>query len=250
MRRSTIVASASATAVLLLATACGSSTSKGAAADNPTANKAKYCKVAKQVAKGDGMPTTAQLRQFVKYAPDAIGSEAKIVGPALLHAGKSPVAQMNAYGRDDVESAVTRIDAWETKACGIKHEDGPQPGSSYTIDPKAQRVDVSLEDFSFALDGPIAAGRTSFVATNKGEQAHFLGVVKLKDGVTLEQAIQSEDESGIDGFWESKIAAAGGDEEVLTVDLQPGNYGLVCFLPDVDGTPHAMKGMTYPFTVA
>jgi hypothetical protein len=94
MRKSTIVASAGATAMLLLVTACGSSTSKSASSANPTANKAKYCKVAKQVAKSDGFPTTAQVRQFVKYAPDPIVPEAKIVGPALLHAGKSPVAQM------------------------------------------------------------------------------------------------------------------------------------------------------------
>ena len=129
---------------------------------------------------------------------------------------------MNVMGGDKVAAALVRIDAYESKACGIRHDDGPQPGSSYELDPKAQRVDVGLEDFDFVVDGPIHAGPTSFVATNKGKQAHFLGLVKLKDGVTLDQAIQSEDQSGIDGFWESRIAAAGGDQEILTVDLQPG----------------------------
>lgn len=35
-----------------------------------------------------------------------------------------------------------------------------------------------------------------------------------------------------------------------TLDLEPGNYMFVCFVPDAaDGTPHAAKGMIKAFTV-
>jgi hypothetical protein len=81
-------------------------------------------------------------------------------------------------------------------------------------------------------------------------EAHFMLVLKLAEGVTLEEAIESEgDEGTIDGEWETNLAAAGGDEEVITFDVEPGNYALPCFLPSSDGTPHADLGMQHEFTV-
>ena len=36
----------------------------------------------------------------------------------------------------------------------------------------------------------------------------------------------------------------------LLVDLKPGDYALLCFMPDAkDGKPHAMHGMIYDFKV-
>jgi len=44
---------------------------------------------------------------------------------------------------------------------------------------------------------------------------------------------------------------AQGEQNIITVDLSPGEYGLVCFVPDAkDGKPHAMHGMMTQFTVA
>jgi plastocyanin len=61
----------------------------------------------------------------------------------------------------------------------------------------------------------------------------------------------SEDDSLVEGFWGTGMAAPGGaDEEVVTFDLQPGTYGLVCFVPSADGTPHAMLGMATQITVS
>jgi len=44
-------------------------------------------------------------------------------------------------------------------------------------------------------------------------------------------------------------AAPGGTAEV-TVDLQPGSYTLVCFIPGPDGKPHMLSGMTRSLTVS
>jgi hypothetical protein len=89
------------------------------------------------------------------------------------------------------------------------------------------------------------------VLTNQGNEAHFLLVVKLAEGVALADAVQSEDDSMIEGVWETGIAAPGGeDDEVITFDLAPGNYGALCFLPGPDGTPHAFMGMQKEFTVS
>jgi plastocyanin len=62
--------------------------------------------------------------------------------------------------------------------------------------------------------------------------------------------MESEDDAASENSWQSYIAAPGGDdEEVLTFDLTPGTYGLVCFISGADGTPHAFMGMTEEITV-
>jgi plastocyanin len=87
------------------------------------------------------------------------------------------------------------------------------------------------------------------VLQNEGVEAHFLGIVKLAEGVTLEQFMSAEDSEGMtEGEWGTRIASAG-DEEAITFDVEPGTYGLFCFLPTVDGTPHAMLGMVEEITV-
>ncbi len=46
------------------------------------------------------------------------------------------------------------------------------------------------------------------------------------------------------------MAAPGGeDEEVVTFDVEAGDYGAVCFISGADGQPHAALGMAVPFTV-
>ena len=105
----------------------------------------------------------------------------------------------------------------------------------------------------YAFDIPaVEAGRTSFVLTNDGHEAHFLLLVKLAEGVTLEQALATEDPTGmIEGEWDTGLAAPGGeDEEVITIDLEPGTYGALCFVAGPDGTPHAFMGMQKEFTVS
>lgn len=51
--------------------------------------------------------------------------------------------------------------------------------------------------------------------------------------------------------YESGLAAPGGeDDEVVTVDLEAGNWVALCFIPGPDGTPHVFSGMAVPFTVS
>ena len=45
----------------------------------------------------------------------------------------------------------------------------------------------------FDMPDTLDAGRTSFVLTNQGHEAHFLEIAKLAEGVTLEQALAADD---------------------------------------------------------
>jgi hypothetical protein len=90
----------------------------------------------------------------------------------------------------------------------------------------------------------------------------MMAVFKLKKGTTngqLKKAILSEDQNALE-----KIAAPGGDPTVTGTpnllspgkstttytQLAAGTYGMVCFIPAPDGSPHAAHGMDKVFTVS
>jgi hypothetical protein len=252
------------TAFLVLAAACGDdeddSTGTTATTEAPTGDTTggtggneELCALATEMFNQETPPTAAQLEQYKTLAPDDISDAVNTAADALIPAGEDMVAFFNAFAEDDVEAAVEEIDAWETENCGIEHDPAEMPeGSSDEIEDDANRVDVVATDYAFDMPATVEAGRTSIVLTNEGAEAHFILIVKLAEGVTLEDAMAVEDPTGmIEGEWDSGLAAPGGeDEEAITLDLEPGTYGALCFVPGPDGTPHAFMGMQQEFTVS
>jgi hypothetical protein len=163
------------------------------------------------------------------------------------------VAFFAAYAQDDVEQAVEELNAYEDANCGTDHgTNEPPEGASREVEADATQVDVVASDYMFDMSDTLDAGRTSFVLTNDGHEAHFLEIVKLAEGFTIQQALDAEDPSEmIEGDWSTGLAAPGGeDDEVITFDLEPGNYAALCFISGADGTPHAFMGMQKEFTVS
>ena len=211
----------------------------------------EICALAEQIFEQEDFPSAAQLEKYKELAPEEIADSVNLAADQLLTALDDPVALFNAFGADDVEAAIEDIDAWEEENCGIPHSEfsALPEGASREIEDGATRVDVTATEFAFDI-GPVEAGRTSFVLANEGAEAHFLLLVKLAEGVTLEDALAGEFAEGMtEGEWETNIASAG-DDEAITFDVEPGTYGLLCFLPTADGTPHAMLGMQREITVA
>ena len=118
-----------------------------------------------------------------------------------------------------------------------------------------KKVDLELNEFAFGFNASETTdGNFAFVAKNIGKQNHQVVVFKVLEGVDLKEALQSEEE--VPGF--AEIAFAGpfppDDEGTVVFDqpLQPGRYGLACFIADredPDRTPHAFKGMIAEFTI-
>ena len=216
--------------------------------DTPEAGEetSEYCALVLETFEQDSPPNAEQLAQYQELAPAEIADPVAIAAPALLEAGDDTVALFNAIAQDETEEAVEAINEFETAECGVEHDPAPDD----EIDAAAARVDVAATEYEFTDPQPLTAGATSFVLTNNGAQTHFLAIVKLAEGATLDEALQSDDDSLIEGFWSSGLAAPGGaDEEVVNVELESGTYGLACFIPDVDGEPHAVKGMVLEVTV-
>jgi hypothetical protein len=128
--------------------------------------------------------------------------------------------------------------------------------------PPTADVTVDLVDFNFVAPTEIESGPKVWQINNKGTQWHEMGIVKLKEGVTINDVVSmlmSEEGAAAppqaEGapFEEVAFWAPNGPGETawVTWDLPPGEYTVICFLPDVNGdmTPHVAHGMVGQLTV-
>jgi hypothetical protein len=116
-------------------------------------------------------------------------------------------------------------------------------------------IDLVLTDYAFTFSQPLRAGvQTLRVRTDAPQrQAHEAVFVRLHGDNTAADFLHwveapsgpppGEPIGGIAGL-------SPGEWNDLTLDLSPGRYGIICFLPDIgNGAPHAMHGMLMEFTI-
>ena len=129
----------------------------------------------------------------------------------------------------------------------------PPEGASREVEPDATEVDVVASDYMFDMPDTLDAGRTSFVLTNQGHEAHFLEIVKLAEGVTIEQALASRGSERDDrGRLEHRTRRPRRrGRRGHHVRPRAGQLRRACASsPGPDGTPHAFMGMQKEFTVS
>ena len=109
-------------------------------------------------------------------------------------------------------------------------------------------VTMTLSDYTFTLSKPLAAGNQMIKVENSANQPHEVVLVQLDAGKTIEDVAKwattmkgpppGKPIGGIAAFMPGK-------NTYFEVNLTPGDYGLICFVPDAkDGKPHAAHGMT------
>jgi len=117
-----------------------------------------------------------------------------------------------------------------------------QPAAEPTAD-----VTMTLSDYDFVLSAPIAAGRRTIRMVNGAAQPHEAFIARLAPGKTAQDAMAFlEKMSG-----EPPIIPIGGATGLakgramsFAADFTPGQYVLLCFVPDAkDGKPHVAHGM-------
>jgi len=113
-------------------------------------------------------------------------------------------------------------------------------------------VNVVAREYQFEMPDTLPAGPTLFHLTDDGNQLHHVTLVKLEQGKTLADFTALP--PGPFPAWavfmggpNTPMPHGGQDEDV--VDLSPGNYAVICVIPDTDGKPHMMKGMVKALTV-
>ncbi len=116
-------------------------------------------------------------------------------------------------------------------------------------------VTIRTADYSFAGPEELPAGRVTVEIINDGPQPHHVQLLRLNDGVTLDQFFAALQEGELVAL--PLVTLQGGPavvptgaEQSVTVDLPAGQYLLACFVPDqADGLPHLAHGMLQPIAV-
>lgn len=132
-------------------------------------------------------------------------------------------------------------------------EVGPASGEA----PALPDADVTIDavDFAYPDASLPAQGVIEFTNTSQA-QPHEMNVFKLAEGATQDDVVaffEGEAPSGPPPF-----TAEGGVQAILpgtsqeaAIDLDPGDYVLICGIPDpTDGVPHFKKGMVTTVTVS
>jgi hypothetical protein len=132
-------------------------------------------------------------------------------------------------------------------------------------------AEVSLKDFTITVPSNIPAGSHLWKVTNDGPESHEMALLRVAEGVPpqaiisgMEQAAASPAAGPATASPSASpagappVTAAGGMGALAPgtsgwtyVNLQPGNYIAICFVPDPKtGKPHFELGMVTSFTVS
>lgn len=130
-------------------------------------------------------------------------------------------------------------------------------GGEVQAETPAADVEVEMVDFAFALPSGIGAGEQLWRVRNSGEQLHHMVIFRLNEGAGTRDVLawlESEvgpppgDSAGYVGIMSPGYSAD------YQLDLTPGRYVAICFMPDhrgdATGQPHFMLGMIQEFEIA
>ena len=125
------------------------------------------------------------------------------------------------------------------------------PAAARTV--PVRTLTVTARNYAYDMPDTVAAGRTEFRLLNKGTEMHHVSLVRLEGGHTVADFLAALKAGGPPPAWAHDEGGPNtpvpGGTSVAIVDLKPGNYLTVCFIPSNDGVPHVMKGMIRGFTV-
>lgn len=123
-------------------------------------------------------------------------------------------------------------------------------------DATAQKVQppiivVTATDFAFAGPDTIQSGPNVIRLVNQGAETHHISMFRLDSAHTVQDLMALP--PGANPAWLVAVggpnAATPGDSVRATLNLEPGNYVMLCFISGPDQKPHFMKGMVRPLTV-
>ncbi len=90
---------------------------------------------------------------------------------------------------------------------------------------------------------------------NEGQELHHQQLIKLPEGTSSDDLLAafaqgpgSPPPPGIESAAGVSVLAPGGSG-TATLNLQPGNYVMLCFVPNAEGVPHFALGMAATLTV-
>jgi hypothetical protein len=134
--------------------------------------------------------------------------------------------------------------------------DADLPDTDATV--TAATTDSSDEAHQYEwTDEGLKAGENTITFDSQGDEAlHVLIAAPIKGNATIDQVGQELDSNGPPRSIEFEKAVQtsvidGGKQEVTKLNLQPGRYAFICFLPDRDepDKPHFKEGLLKEVTI-
>lgn len=118
----------------------------------------------------------------------------------------------------------------------------------------AADIIVTLSDYAFTVAGELTAGKHTFRVETAPGQPHEFILARLAPGKKAEDFLAWVEKMNgpppIEGIAGGTTAVAAGQVNIFQADLAPGDYALICFIPDAkDGKPHAVHGMMRTVTI-
>ena len=127
------------------------------------------------------------------------------------------------------------------------------PATVPTAAMAAAGVRMVLRDYAFDITPEITAGRHTIQVENAAAQPHEVVVMRLAPGKTPQDLMGwMQKQEGPPPFAPvgGTTLLSTGQVNQITVDFEPGEYVLLCFVPDAgDGKPHVAHGMVRQITV-
>lgn len=128
-----------------------------------------------------------------------------------------------------------------------------QPASPAASAPAANVVTITATNYKFDAPASIPAGLTTIRLVDQ-VGLHHATLLRLTDGKTVADLGKALQKPGPLPPWAipsggPNPAHPNGGVAEVTEMLIPGNYAIICFIPDADGAPHFVKGMLSPLTV-
>jgi hypothetical protein len=116
-----------------------------------------------------------------------------------------------------------------------------------------RELTITAADYAFDVADTVTAGLTRIRLANKGKQFHHAQLVRLEEGKTLEDLMETIGRGAPTPSW---ITWVGGPEATAltsigeaTLALEPGNYAVICLIDSPDGVRHMAKGMARAIAV-
>ncbi len=121
-----------------------------------------------------------------------------------------------------------------------------------TVPAGADTVHVEIGNLSFDVDPASVKGADVVLrGDNTDDVDHEMLVLKLAAGFTTQDLLRAvgPDLPPQATYIGEVPVRAGQQQDLVLVDLDPGQYAIVCLFPDSEGIPHLAQGMAATFTV-
>lgn len=140
-------------------------------------------------------------------------------------------------------------------ACSTGESKEQQHATIATNAAVINEVTIRTRDYVFYdMPDSILAGATNITLANEGPDLHHIWLVRLEEDKTVAELMEAmKTRHGALPAWAVDVGGpntpVAGETSSALLDLEIGNYAVICVIPAKDGVPHVMKGMVRPLTV-